>query len=125
MSEETTTNNGEQESQSSQAAAAEEKKKSRSRTRSRKKETTSRAKATEAKRGKGSAKEGSVEEQDSMDRAEKIVAEWTVRAEHVGTDIGHRFVRLFARAREEAEDIWAEAQAIRQTNSAQQDESQQ
>jgi hypothetical protein len=61
--------------------------------------------------------------QNSMERADQIVAEWSTRAEQVGTEIGHRFVRLVARAREEAEDIWAEAQELRRKEGTQQGDS--
>jgi hypothetical protein len=57
---------------------------------------------------------------NSMERADQIVAEWSSRAEQIGTEIGHRFVRLVARAREEAEDIWAEAQELRRREDTQQ-----
>jgi hypothetical protein len=67
------------------------------------------------------ASEGSSGE-PSVDRAEKIVAEWTQRAGQMGAQIGQQFIRLFARAREEAEDIVAEAQALRRHEGAEQDE---
>ncbi len=42
----------------------------------------------------------------AMQRAEELVDAW-------GQKIGHFTARLLARTREEAEDIWAEAQSIR------------
>jgi hypothetical protein len=53
--------------------------------------------------------------EESMERAEKIVGEWGQRVEQAGTMIGSQLVRLVARTREEAEDIWAEAQHMHQS----------
>jgi len=47
-------------------------------------------------------------------RADDVLHETTTRAGEVGDMIGDRARRMLARAREEAEDIWAEAQHIRQ-----------
>ena len=48
-----------------------------------------------------------------MDRAEEAVDSLGRRAGQLGSEVGQRLLRLAARAREEAEDIWAEAQSIR------------
>ncbi len=50
----------------------------------------------------------------TMHRAEQLVDEWGQRVGHFATQAGHYFLRWASRAREEAEDMWAEAQAIRQ-----------
>jgi hypothetical protein len=52
----------------------------------------------------------------TMQRAEEMVDRIGERIGHYATVIGHEILRLGARAREEAEDIWAEAQHIRQRN---------
>jgi hypothetical protein len=49
----------------------------------------------------------------AMERAEGLVDEWGERLGHVARQAGEQVLRLAARAREEAEDIWAEAQSIR------------
>jgi hypothetical protein len=41
-----------------------------------------------------------------VDRAEELIEEW-------GTKVGRWLSQTAARAKEEAEDIWAEAQSIR------------
>lgn len=46
-------------------------------------------------------------------RAEEMVDHLADRLGHYAGVIGQKFSWLFARAREEAEDIWAEAQALR------------
>jgi hypothetical protein len=48
-----------------------------------------------------------------MQRAEEVVDHLGERIGHYATVLGHGFLWLAARAREEAEDIWAEAQNIR------------
>src|SRR5437764_11326792 len=49
----------------------------------------------------------------SMQRAEEMVDRWGERVGYYATVAGHQLLRLAARAREEVEDIWAEAQSIR------------
>jgi len=61
----------------------------------------------------------------SVDRAEQIVAEWGNRAEAIGTQIGHQLMRFGARAREEAEDIWAEAHELHRNWSGEQSKDEQ
>jgi hypothetical protein len=48
-----------------------------------------------------------------VQRAEEIVDQLGARIGHYATVLGHGLLRLAARAREEAEDIWAEAQNVR------------
>ena len=48
-----------------------------------------------------------------MERAEEVVDRLGQRAGQIGSEVGQRLLRLAARAREEAEDIWAEAQSMR------------
>jgi hypothetical protein len=48
-----------------------------------------------------------------MERAEEIVDQFAERLSHLTSVWGRKLLRLAARAREEAEDIWAEAQSIR------------
>jgi hypothetical protein len=50
---------------------------------------------------------------EAMQRAEEMVDRLGEQIGHYATDFGHGVLKWFARAREEAEDIWAEAQAIR------------
>ncbi len=90
------------------------------RARAHKKSDTAQVGASEAGGTGEETGEQTSHDDDSMERAERIVQEWTVRAEQVGTEIGHQAMKLFARAREEAEDIWAEAQEIRQRHQEQQ-----
>jgi hypothetical protein len=65
---------------------------------------------------KGAPPNGSAAEDarhQAVQRAEELADRW---AEQVGTyasSLTREFFRLAARAREEAQDIWAEAQAIR------------
>jgi hypothetical protein len=49
----------------------------------------------------------------TVERAEEVVDGLGQRAGQIGSDVGQRLVRLAARAREEAEDILAEAQSMR------------
>ena len=48
-----------------------------------------------------------------MERAEEVVDRLGQRAGQMGSEVGQRLLRLAARAREEAEDILAEAQSMR------------
>jgi hypothetical protein len=50
---------------------------------------------------------------EAMQRAEEMVDRMGEKIGHYASEFGHTVLRWFARAREEAEDIWAEAQAIR------------
>ncbi len=47
-------------------------------------------------------------------RAEELVDRWAAQIGQWAAAFGHNVLKCAARAREEAEDIWAEAQAIRQ-----------
>jgi hypothetical protein len=49
----------------------------------------------------------------TMQRAEELVDRLADRVGHYAGILGHKLAWLAARTREEAEDIWAEAQAIR------------
>ncbi len=48
-----------------------------------------------------------------MERAEEMVDRIAERLSHFTSVWGRKLLRVAARAREEAEDIWAEAQSIR------------
>jgi hypothetical protein len=50
----------------------------------------------------------------SMQRAEEMVDRLGEQVGHYVSTLGHSILRWVARAREEAEDIWAEAQMLRQ-----------
>ncbi|MHB1423449.1 MAG: hypothetical protein ACYC3I_09705 [Gemmataceae bacterium] len=52
----------------------------------------------------------------AMQRAEEMVDRWGEQIGQYFSAFGHNVLKWTARAREEAEDIWAEAQAIRQRN---------
>jgi hypothetical protein len=52
-------------------------------------------------------------ENQPMRRAEELVDQWGERVGHFASQIGQTFQRWAARAREEVEDMWAEAQSIR------------
>jgi hypothetical protein len=52
-------------------------------------------------------------EDDRMRRAEEWVDRVAVRVGDATAFLGHELLRLGARVREEAEDIWAEAQNLR------------
>jgi hypothetical protein len=72
----------------------------------------------EAQEGNGPAirhqtAETSAEEDEPMRRAEEMVDRIGERIGTLATYLGHQILRLGARAREEAEDMWAEAQSIR------------
>ncbi len=54
--------------------------------------------------------------QEAMQRAEEMVDRLGEQVGHYVSVIGHNVLKWVSRAREEAEDIWAEAQAIRQRN---------
>ena len=53
------------------------------------------------------------EARPTMERAEEVVDRLSQRAGQMGSEFGQRLLRLAARAREEAEDILAEAQSMR------------
>jgi hypothetical protein len=55
----------------------------------------------------------SAEVTPAMQRAEEMVDRMAERIGHYAGVVGHKFLWLVARAREEAEDIWAEAQELR------------
>jgi hypothetical protein len=55
----------------------------------------------------------SEEMQEKMQRAEEFVDRAAIRIRWFSESMGHELQKLAARAREEAEDIWAEAQEIR------------
>jgi hypothetical protein len=57
--------------------------------------------------------EGQSSTSPTMRRAEESVDRMAERVGHYASVIGQKLAWLAARAREEAEDIWAEAQAIR------------
>jgi hypothetical protein len=60
-----------------------------------------------AKQGRGGM------DQETMQRAEEMVDRLAANIGSFVQRFGHQVVRLAARAREEAEDIWAEADSIR------------
>ena len=49
----------------------------------------------------------------AMQRAEEMVDRMAERIGHYAGVVGHKLLWFVARAREEAEDIWAEAQELR------------
>jgi hypothetical protein len=53
-----------------------------------------------------------VSRQQAYQRAEELVDRWGEQIGQYASSIGHGILKLFSRAREEAEDIWAEAQAL-------------
>jgi len=53
-------------------------------------------------------------DRSSTERAEEMVDRFAERVGHWTSVVGRKLLWLGARAREEAEDIWAEAQNIRQ-----------
>ena len=53
----------------------------------------------------------------TMQRAEEVVDRLADSIGSYARRIGHQVLRLAARAREEAEDIWAEAESIRRRQS--------
>jgi hypothetical protein len=58
---------------------------------------------------------GGAETRSGTERAEEIVDHLAERLSYYTSTWGRSLLRLAARAREEAEDIWAEAQAIRRS----------
>lgn len=50
----------------------------------------------------------------TMDRAEELADRLGEQVGHYVSLFGHSILKCVARAREEAEDIWAEAQALRE-----------
>lgn len=62
------------------------------------------------------AKESAADEarRQAMQRAEELVDRWGEQVGQYVSALGHNILKWAARAREEAEDIWAEAQALRQ-----------
>jgi hypothetical protein len=56
-------------------------------------------------------------------RAEELVDRWGEQIGHCAASFGHSVLKWAARAREEAEDIWAEAQAIRERQRVANDQS--
>jgi hypothetical protein len=52
----------------------------------------------------------------ATERAEELVDRLAERVGHYTGQVGHGLLWLVTRAREEAEDIWAEAQALRRQN---------
>jgi hypothetical protein len=54
------------------------------------------------------------DKQDAQKRAEEMVDRLGEQIGHYVSIFGHNVLKWVARAREEAEDIWAEAQAIRE-----------
>jgi hypothetical protein len=63
----------------------------------------------------GHATETAAEEarRKAMERAEEMADRLGEQVGHYVSVLGHGMLKWFARAREEAEDIWAEAQALR------------
>jgi hypothetical protein len=53
-----------------------------------------------------------------MQRAEELADRLGEQVGHYVSSFGHGVLRWVARAREEAEDIWAEAQALRERQRA-------
>ena len=54
----------------------------------------------------------------AMQRAEEMVDHMAERVGHYAGVVGHQVLWFLARAREEAEDIWAEAQSVRRHKTA-------
>lgn len=52
-------------------------------------------------------------QQPPLERAEELMNHAGERVGHLATEAGFRLRQMLARAREEAEDMWAEAQTIR------------
>ena len=50
---------------------------------------------------------------DRVERAEQMIDQFAERVGHYTSVVGRQLLRLGMRAREEAEDMWAEAQSIR------------
>jgi hypothetical protein len=109
MTDEHTADANEEQKKSSSSKSSTSEKPTRTRSRSR----TSQPQTTVA--ASDTSPEAAPDGSDSMERADLLVAEWGARAQKVGKEIGHQLIRVGARAREEAEDIWAEAQGLRRT----------
>jgi ubiquinone biosynthesis protein UbiJ len=58
-----------------------------------------------------------------MQRAEELADRLGEQVGHYVSSFGHNVLKWVARAREEAEDIWAEAQAIRERRRSAEDQS--
>jgi hypothetical protein len=69
--------------------------------------------AAQAEAAVGDGQQGPPAASPTMQRAEELVDRLAERVSHYASVVGHKLAWLAARAREEAEDIWAEAQAIR------------
>jgi hypothetical protein len=54
----------------------------------------------------------------AMERAEEMADRLGEQVGHYVSSLGHTMLKWFARAREEAEDIWAEAKAIQERQRA-------
>jgi hypothetical protein len=67
--------------------------------------------AQAAAQARGDAEEGGGDE--TVRRAEEVIDQVADRVGEFTTYLGRQILRLGARAREEAEDMWAEAQSIR------------
>ncbi len=52
-------------------------------------------------------------QEDSMRRAEEMIDNMGEQVGQFAAKLGHQLLRFTARAREELEDIWAEAQSLR------------
>ena len=52
----------------------------------------------------------------SMARADELLTQWGQRVGYLATVAGQRLRKAIALAREEAEDMWAEAQNVRRQN---------
>ncbi len=77
---------------------------------------TKTAQATDANGATEHQENGSMDEarQQAMQRAEELVDRLGEQVGQYVSAFGHNILKWAARAREEAEDIWAEAQAIRE-----------
>ena len=71
----------------------------------------------------GQHEAGSQEEarRQAAQRAEELVDRWGEQIGQYAAQFGHNVLKWAARAREEAEDIWAEAQALRERQRNQKD----
>ena len=58
------------------------------------------------------SKSGSKTERPAEERAEEMVDLWGRRAGQLASELRQNLLKWTARAREEAEDMWAEAQSI-------------
>ena len=59
-----------------------------------------------------------LEYERARERAEVLLSTWGTRLGGFAATVGAELQKAAARAREEAEDIWAEAQAMRKENQA-------